>query len=62
MFINQCVRVCLALLTSVIILNDLLRFMLEEEAVRAFALFHEGLESGKITKQGLKNWVVNLQI
>jgi hypothetical protein len=38
--------------------EDLLRFMQAEETIRALALFDGAMESGKITKQALKNWVV----
>lgn len=35
-----------------------MRFMQEEEAIRALALFDGAMESGKITKKALKSWVV----
>jgi small-conductance mechanosensitive channel len=38
--------------------EDLMRFMQAEETIRALALFDGAMESGKITKQALKNWVV----
>ena len=38
--------------------EDLMRFMQEEEAIRALALFDGAMESGKITKKALKSWVV----
>lgn len=40
--------------------GDLMRFMPEEDAIRALALFDEAMETGKITKKALKSWVVNV--
>lgn len=37
-----------------------MRFMPEEDAIRALALFDEAMETGKITKKALKSWVVCL--
>lgn len=38
--------------------DDLIRFMPEEDAIRALALFDGAMETGKITKKALKSWVV----
>jgi hypothetical protein len=38
--------------------DDLMRFMPEEDAIRALALFDGAMETGKITKKALKSWVV----
>lgn len=35
-----------------------MRFMSEEDAIRALALFDGAMETGKITKKALKTWVV----
>lgn len=35
-----------------------MRFMPEEDAIRALALFDGAMETGKITKKALKTWVV----
>ena len=35
-----------------------MRFMPEEDAIRALALFDGAMETGKITKKALKSWVV----
>ncbi|KAG6550149.1 hypothetical protein Mapa_008105 [Marchantia paleacea] len=40
--------------------EDLLRFMREEEATKALHSFEGGFETKKITKQALKNWVINV--
>ncbi|KAG0610640.1 hypothetical protein M758_7G080700 [Ceratodon purpureus] len=40
--------------------DDLMRFMPEEDAIRALALFDGAMETGKITKKALKSWVVNV--
>ncbi|XP_054786500.1 mechanosensitive ion channel protein 6-like [Prosopis cineraria] len=42
-----------------IYLEDLLRFMREDEAVKTFSLFEGAPDTGKINKSALKNWVVN---
>ncbi|KAK4258459.1 hypothetical protein QN277_004906 [Acacia crassicarpa] len=42
-----------------IYLEDLLRFMQEDEAEKTMDLFEGASESGKISKSALKNWVVN---
>ncbi len=38
--------------------DDLMRFMHAEDTIRALVLFDGAMESGQITKQALKNWVV----
>lgn len=38
--------------------DDLMRFMPEEDAIRALPLFDGAMETGKITKKALKTWVV----
>lgn len=38
-----------------------MRFMQEEEAIRALALFDGAMESGIITRKALKSWVVSRQ-
>ncbi|GMH04646.1 hypothetical protein Nepgr_006486 [Nepenthes gracilis] len=43
-----------------IYLEDLMRFMREDEATRAMCLFEGSVESKGITKRALKNWVVNV--
>ncbi|XP_030514716.1 mechanosensitive ion channel protein 6-like [Rhodamnia argentea] len=42
-----------------IYLEDLMRFMPEDEAVKTMSLFEGASESQKISKSSLKNWVVN---
>ncbi|XP_065861618.1 mechanosensitive ion channel protein 6-like [Euphorbia lathyris] len=42
-----------------IYLEDIMRFMLEDEALKAMNLFEGASESKKISKSCLKNWVVN---
>ena len=42
-------------------MEDFLRFLCEEEAERAMALFEGASESDKISKSCLKNWVVSLK-
>ncbi|KAH9694542.1 Mechanosensitive ion channel protein 6 [Citrus sinensis] len=42
-----------------IYLEDLMRFMQEEEAVKTMSLFEGSKENGRISKSSLKNWVVN---
>ncbi|XP_054778488.1 mechanosensitive ion channel protein 6-like [Prosopis cineraria] len=42
-----------------ILLEDLMRFMQEDEAEKTMDLFEGASESGKISKSALKNWVVN---
>lgn len=41
-----------------IYLEDLMRFMQEEEAVKTMSLFEGSKENGRISKSSLKNWVV----
>ncbi|GAB4828393.1 hypothetical protein Ancab_035391 [Ancistrocladus abbreviatus] len=43
-----------------ICLEDLMRFMREDEAQRTFRLFEGSVESKGISKRALKNWVVNV--
>ncbi|KAI4367242.1 hypothetical protein MLD38_023004 [Melastoma candidum] len=43
-----------------IYLEDLLRFLREDEALRAMNLFEGACDSQKISKSCLKNWVVNV--
>ncbi|KAL9403769.1 hypothetical protein Peur_000741 [Populus x canadensis] len=42
-----------------IYLDDIMRFMQEDEASKAMSLFEGASESNKISKKCLKNWVVN---
>ncbi|KAL8142534.1 hypothetical protein V2J09_015566 [Rumex salicifolius] len=42
-----------------IYLEDLLRFMEEDDALKTLGLFEGALESERISKSSLKNWVVN---
>lgn len=42
-----------------IYLDDLLRFMREEEALKTMSLFEGAAETDKISKSALKNWVVS---
>nr|BAV53889.1 mechanosensitive channels of small conductance-like [Chamaecyparis obtusa] len=42
--------------------EDLLRFLKKNEVASIFPLFEGGLESGKIRKSALKNWVVNVYL
>ncbi|GMJ08096.1 MscS-like 8 [Hibiscus trionum] len=42
-----------------IYLEDLMRFMREDEALRTMATFEGGCEQGRISKKSLKNWVLN---
>ncbi|KAI9123577.1 hypothetical protein K1719_004877 [Acacia pycnantha] len=44
---------------SFIHLEDLMRFMREDEAEKTMDLFEGATESGKISKSALKNWAVN---
>lgn len=46
--------------TSYITEDDLMRFMQEEDAIRALAVFEGAMETGMITKIALKAWVVNV--
>ncbi|CAK7351827.1 unnamed protein product [Dovyalis caffra] len=39
--------------------DDIMRFMQEDEAIKAMSLFEGASESNKISKKCLKNWVVN---
>ncbi|KAF5728240.1 mechanosensitive ion channel protein 6 [Tripterygium wilfordii] len=45
--------------SSYIYLEDIMRFMREEEALKAMSLFEGASESMKISKSALKDWVVN---
>lgn len=36
-----------------------MRFMRDEEVIRALALFDGAMETGKITRRALKKWVVS---
>lgn len=40
-------------------MDDLMRFMREDEAIKAMSLFEGASESQKISKSSLKNWVVS---
>lgn len=40
-------------------LEDIMRFMREDEALKTMSLFEGASQSGKISKSALKNWVVN---
>ncbi|KAE9611562.1 hypothetical protein Lal_00011926 [Lupinus albus] len=40
-------------------MDDLMRFMREDEVEKTFSLFEGASDSGKISKSALKNWVVN---
>ncbi|AQK73399.1 Mechanosensitive ion channel protein 6 [Zea mays] len=42
-----------------IYLSDLIRFMRQEEAVKAMNLFEGAQEHNRVSKRSLKNWVVN---
>ncbi|KAM3388845.1 hypothetical protein ACQJBY_011148 [Aegilops geniculata] len=42
-----------------IYLSDLMRFMRQEEAVKAMDLFEGAKENNRVSKRALKNWVVN---
>ncbi|KAE8775301.1 Mechanosensitive ion channel protein 5 [Hordeum vulgare] len=42
-----------------IYLSDLMRFMRQEEAVKAMDLFEGAKENNRVSKRSLKNWVVN---
>ncbi|OMO91927.1 Mechanosensitive ion channel MscS [Corchorus olitorius] len=42
-----------------IYLEDLMRFMREDEALRTMIIFEGGSEKSRISKSSLKNWVVN---
>ncbi|KAE8724723.1 Mechanosensitive ion channel protein 6 [Hibiscus syriacus] len=42
-----------------IYLEDLMRFMREDEALRTMATFEDAYEHGRISKKSLKNWVLN---
>uniref|UniRef100_A0A803MLQ7 Mechanosensitive ion channel protein n=1 Tax=Chenopodium quinoa TaxID=63459 RepID=A0A803MLQ7_CHEQI len=42
-----------------IYLDDLMRFMREDEAERTLSLFEGGIEDERISKKSMKNWVVN---
>ncbi|KAE9609497.1 hypothetical protein Lal_00020250 [Lupinus albus] len=42
-----------------IYLEDLMHFMLEDEAIKTMNLFEGASETSKISKSALKNWVVN---
>ncbi|KAK2458963.1 mechanosensitive ion channel protein [Trifolium repens] len=39
--------------------EDLMRFMREDEAIKTISLFEGALDTGRISKSALKNWVVN---
>jgi hypothetical protein len=39
-------------------LSDLMRFMRQEEAVKAMDLFEGAQEHSRVSKRSLKNWVV----
>ncbi|KAK2356071.1 mechanosensitive ion channel protein [Trifolium repens] len=39
--------------------EDLMRFMREDEAIKTINLFEGALDTGRISKSALKNWVVN---
>jgi hypothetical protein len=41
-----------------IYLSDLMRFMRQEEAVKAMNLFEGAQEHNRVSKRSLKNWVV----
>jgi hypothetical protein len=41
-----------------IYLSDLIRFMRQEEAVKAMNLFEGAQEHNRVSKRSLKNWVV----
>lgn len=41
-------------------LEDLMRFLQEEEAVKAMGLFEGTQDSNRVTKSALKNWAVNV--
>jgi len=41
-------------------LEDLMRFLLEEEAVKAMGLFEGTQDSNRVTKAALKNWAVSV--
>ncbi|KAK9109363.1 hypothetical protein Sjap_017423 [Stephania japonica] len=40
-------------------IEDIMRFMTEEEAEKAMSLFEGAIETKKVSKAALKNWVVN---
>ncbi|XP_062219859.1 mechanosensitive ion channel protein 6-like [Phragmites australis] len=42
-----------------IYLSDLMRFMRQEEAIKAMDLFEGAQENNRVSKRSLKNWVVN---
>ncbi|XP_021736576.1 mechanosensitive ion channel protein 6-like [Chenopodium quinoa] len=42
-----------------IYLDDLMRFMREDEAERTLSLFEGGIDDERISKKSMKNWVVN---
>lgn len=48
------------MLLRLIVKDDLLRFMREAEVEKAMALFEDALETGKITKNALKDFAVSL--
>jgi hypothetical protein len=41
-----------------IYLSDMMRFMRQEEAVKAMDLFEGAQEHNRVSKRSLKNWVV----
>lgn len=43
-------------------MEDIERFMREDEAEKTITLFEGALESKKISKKALKNWVVSIGI
>lgn len=42
-----------------IYLSDLMRFMRQEEALKAMDLFEGAKENNRVSKRSLKNWVVS---
>jgi hypothetical protein len=40
--------------------EDLMRFMREDEAIKTISLFEGALDTGRISKSALKNWVVRI--
>ncbi|KAF4359332.1 mechanosensitive ion channel protein 6 [Cannabis sativa] len=53
-FLNVARRGC-----KFIYVEDLMRFMREDEALKAMSLFEGAVETKRISKSSLKNWVVN---
>ena len=54
----QLIRVLNVLFGRYIDLEDIMRFMREDEALKTMSLFEGASQSGKISKSALKNWVV----